>query len=138
LAVAASGDDAVNRAVADEARRSGVLVNVVDVPELSDFIVPSYVRRGDITLAISTAGRSPALARKLRRRLEEQFGEEYGALARLVGEVRAEVRQEGTAIDGETWQAALDIDRLLDLIRSGEAEKARAALLDGLRTRPTG
>ncbi len=138
LAVAATGDDAVNRAVAAEARRSGVLVNVVDLPELSDFIVPSYVHRGDVTLAISTAGRSPALARKLRSRLEEQFGEEYAALARLVGEVRTEVRQNGAAIDGETWQAALDIDRLVDLIRSGETEKAKAALLDGLRTRPAG
>lgn len=138
LAVAATGDDAVNRAVADEAQRSGVLVNVVDVPELSDFIVPSYVHRGDVTLAISTAGRSPALARKLRGRLEEQFGEEYAALARLVGEVRAEVRQNGGIVDGETWQAALDIDRLLGLIRSGETEKARTILLDGLRTRPTG
>jgi precorrin-2 dehydrogenase/sirohydrochlorin ferrochelatase len=114
------------------------LVNVVDVPELSDFIVPSYVLRGDVTLAISTAGRSPALARKLRSQLEEQFGEEYGTLARLAGEVRAEVRKDGAAIDGETWQAALDIDRLLDLIRSGETEKAKAVLLDGLRTRPGG
>ncbi len=138
LAVAATGDDAVNRAIADEGRRLGVFVNVVDVPELSDFIVPSYVRRGDITLAISTTGQSPALARKLRSRLEEQFGEEYAALARLVGEVRAEVRQDGAAIDGETWQAALDIDRLLGLIRGGETEKARAILLDGLRRQPAG
>ena len=136
--MAATGDDSVNRAVADEAGRLGVFVNVVDVPDLSDFIVPSYVHRGDVTLAISTAGRSPALARKLRERLEEQFSEEYAALARLVGEVRAEVRQDGVAIDGETWQAALDIDRLLDLIRGGEAEKAKTILLEGLQAQPAG
>ncbi len=137
LVIAATGDDAINRTVACEARRSGVLVNVIDVPELSDFIVPSYVHRGDVTLAISTAGRSPALARKLRSRLEEQFGEEYAALVRMVGEVRSEVRRNGEAVERETWQAALDIDRLLDLVSRGETEKAKSVLLDGLKARPS-
>lgn len=132
VAVAATDDDAANRQVACDARASGALVNVVDDAELSDFIVPSYVHRGDVTLAISTAGRSPALARKLRTRLEEDYGPEYAFLARLLGDVRAELRQRCVKVSGEAWQQALDLDRLLALVRKGEHERARAALLDGL------
>ncbi len=138
IAVAATGEDTVNGRVAEESRRLGVLVNVVDVPELSDFIVPSYLRRGDVTIAISTAGRSPALARKLRTRLEKQFGAEYASLARLLNEVRAEVKRENVSVDGDAWQEALDLDRLLDLIRRGETEQARQAVRDGLRAQQTG
>src|SRR4030042_230398 len=70
LVIAATDDPSVNAAVAGQARKQRALVNVVDDPRASDFIVPSMVRRGDITIAISTAGKSPALARKLRSLLE--------------------------------------------------------------------
>ncbi|MFH1169067.1 MAG: bifunctional precorrin-2 dehydrogenase/sirohydrochlorin ferrochelatase [Chloroflexota bacterium] len=133
LAVAATDDTAANRAVAEEARRSAVLVNAVDDAAVSDFIVPSCLRRGDITIAVSTAGRSPALARKLRTRLEEEFGPEYAALAVLIDEVRAEAKRTGIASDGDGWQQALDLEKLSDLVRRGEGEKARALLLSKLK-----
>ncbi len=80
-AIAATDNSDINLQVVKEARRNAVLVNVVDDAENSDFILPSYLRRGDVTVAISTAGRSPALARKIRTRLEKNFGDEYAAPA---------------------------------------------------------
>ncbi|HUU08288.1 MAG TPA: hypothetical protein VMW61_02065, partial [Dehalococcoidales bacterium] len=110
-----------------------VLVNVVDDAQNSDFIVPSCLRRGDVTIAVATAGRSPALARKIRTRLEKDFGEEYAALAQLIDEVRAEVKKRGITVGGDDWQEALDLDELTKLLRKGEREKARALILSRLK-----
>ena len=77
-------------------------------------------------------GRSPALARKLRHKLESEIGEEYGELAGLLDEVRREIKQGAARPDGEAWQKALDLDALLALIRRGEKEKARQAVLQSL------
>ncbi len=132
VAIAATGDGEANLRVAEEARRKAALVNVVDNPENCDFIAPSYIRRGDVTIAISTAGRSPALARKIRNRLERDFGNEYASLALLINEVRAEVKEQGIKVDSDVWQEALDLDALLELVRRGDREKARAMLLNKL------
>lgn len=125
LAIVATDNRETNHQIALEGRRRGVLVNVVDDAEYSDFILPSLVHRGDITIAISTAGKSPALARKLRTRLEKEFGEEYGELVGIVEEIRSEIKQRGLSIDNETWQDALDLDLLAGLIKKGQTEKAR-------------
>jgi siroheme synthase-like protein len=135
IVIAATSDRGINLKVAREAQRKAVLVNVVDDQENSDFIAPSYVRRGDITIAVSTAGRSPALARKIRTRLEKDFGDEYASLARLIGEVRAEIKQQGIKVDGDGWQEALDLDLLTKLLREGGKEKAKAVLVSGLKRR---
>jgi precorrin-2 dehydrogenase/sirohydrochlorin ferrochelatase len=132
IAIAATDSSDLNQQVVKEAQDKAVLVNAADDLENSDFIVPSYLRRGDITIAVSTAGRSPALARKIRARLEKEFGDEYASLVRLIGEVRAEVRRQKVKVSGEDWQEALDLDLILDLLKRGEAEKARALLLDRL------
>lgn len=132
LAIVATDNHEINHQVAREARAQGVMVNVVDDAEYCDFILPSLVRRGDMTIAVSTAGRSPALARKLRTRLEKEFGEEYAALLRLIDEVRLELKQRGIAVDSETWQEALDLDLLTGLVKLGQTEKARALLMEGL------
>ncbi len=119
------------QALRDQAQvRAGqaVLINVVDDAEYCDFILPSFVRRGDMTIAVSTAGRSPALARKLRTRLEKEFGEEYAALVRLIDEVRCELKQRGITVDSETWQEALELDLLTGLVKLGQTEKAREIL----------
>ena len=134
IAIAATDDEKTNQVIAHEAGRKGVLVNVVDRPELCDFIVPAYIKRGDVTIAVSTNGKSPALARKIRARLEQDFGEEYAALAELIGEVRGELRKLNARLDGENWQEALDLDLLTELLRKGETGKARAILLDSLKT----
>lgn len=133
ITVAATDDNGINLEVAKEARGKGILVNVVDDPGHSDFIVPSYLRRGDITIAVSTAGRSPALARKIRSRLEDVFGDEYATLARLIGEVRMEIRSQGIKVKGEDWQKAIDLDLLIDLLKKNEKEQARSLLLSNLK-----
>ncbi len=133
VAIAATDNGTINQRVVAEARRRAVLVNVVDDAENSDFIVPSYLRRGEITIAVSTGGKSPALARKIRSKLEKELGDEYSLLARLIGETRAEVRQRKIKIDSDGWQEALDLDLLLDLLRKGEKEKAKATLLSNLK-----
>ena len=97
VAVAATDDEAVNRRVAEDARAAGVLVNVVDRPELCGFIVPAQVRRGDLLIAISTSGAAPALARRLRERLEAQFGPEYATLLEVLREVREDLKQRALA-----------------------------------------
>ncbi len=133
FAIAATDDRNANVEIAREGRREGVLVNVVDVPELCDFIVPSYLRRGDLTIAISTTGQSPALARKIRARLEREFDEEYSALARLINDVRAEIKRQGIRVDADAWQEALDIDLLISLLKQGEVQEARTILINSLK-----
>lgn len=133
IAIAATDDRNTNLAVAGEARTRAVLVNVVDDAGNSDFIAPSYLRRGDVTIAISTAGRSPALARKIRTKLEKDFGEEYASLAGLLSEVRSEVKRQGIKVNGDTWQEALDLDLLSELLRKEGKEKAQAILLGTLK-----
>jgi siroheme synthase-like protein len=132
VAIAATSDGDTNREMVKEARRGGVLVNVVDDPENSDFIVPSCLQRGSMTIAIATAGKSPALARKIRTKLEKDFGEEYTALVNLIGEVRTELKRQGMKISGDDWQEALDLDLMIDLLKKGDVAKARAVLLDNL------
>jgi len=91
LAFAATDDPAANAAVAAAAEAARVPVNVADDPSRSTFLVPSTFQRGEVTVAVSTGGASPALAKRLRAELEEKVGEEYAALARLLGEARREV-----------------------------------------------
>jgi len=135
IAIAATNDSIINREVVREAREKAVLVNVVDEPEGCDFIVPSYIRRGDITIAISTGGRSPTLARKIRARLEKDLGNEFAALAILIDEVRDEVKRQGIKVSGDTWQEALDLDLLIEMLRKGNGEQAKAILLNNLKRR---
>ncbi|HEV3001603.1 MAG TPA: bifunctional precorrin-2 dehydrogenase/sirohydrochlorin ferrochelatase [Solirubrobacteraceae bacterium] len=86
LVIAATDDVALNVGVAEDAARAGALVNVVNAPALSDFIVPAVVRGGPVTLAVTTAGSSPALARRIRRELGERYGEPLDRLSALLAE----------------------------------------------------
>jgi precorrin-2 dehydrogenase/sirohydrochlorin ferrochelatase len=91
LVITATDDARVQEQVAEEARKRNVLVNTVDQPRLCDFIVPAVVRRGDVLLAISTSGKSPALAAALRAKVEKVITEDTARAARLLGEIRSEV-----------------------------------------------
>jgi precorrin-2 dehydrogenase / sirohydrochlorin ferrochelatase len=91
LVIAATSDSAVNRAVFLDAQRLGILCNAVDDPPHCDFYFPAVVRRGDLQIAISTAGQSPALAQRLRREFEEVFDESAGEWVRFVGDLRREI-----------------------------------------------
>ena len=132
LAIAATDDARVNRRVAAEARERAVLVNVVDDLESSGFIAPSYLRRGDVTIAISTGGASPALARRIRIKLEAEFGPEYAPLASLLHQIRTELKGEEVTVTGDAWQEALDLEPLLELLRARRVDEARNMVLEGL------
>jgi len=132
IAIACTDVKEVNRKVADEAKKTGVLVNVADDPAPSDFIIPSFFRRGNLTVAVSTSGVSPTLARKIRMKLEKSFGEEYASLLSLIGEVRSTLKEKGYIVDVEAWQEALDLDLLIQLVRSGQRKKAKVILLSKL------
>jgi precorrin-2 dehydrogenase/sirohydrochlorin ferrochelatase len=88
LVIAATSDKKINRQVWEETQRHGLLINVVDQPELCNFIVPSVVSRGDLLISISTGGASPALARRIREELEERFGQEYADFIYLLSKLR--------------------------------------------------
>jgi siroheme synthase-like protein len=93
LVLSASDDPAVSRAVFDDARKCGALVNTADQPRLCDFIMPAVVRRGNVAIAISTSGTSPGLAARLRQKIGRLIGPEYGRLAQLLSEARPQIRQ---------------------------------------------
>jgi siroheme synthase-like protein len=88
IAIAATGDSDVNIRVFEDAEERAMLVNVVDVPPLCNFILPAIVRNGPLAIAISTAGASPALAKRMKREIAELFGEPYAVLAVLLNEAR--------------------------------------------------
>ena len=99
LVIAATSSREVNGAIFHEARQRNILCNVVDDPEYCDFYYPAVVRRGDLQLAISTNGHSPALAQRIRRELEIQFGPEYGEWLEELGKIRQQLFASGMNLD---------------------------------------
>jgi precorrin-2 dehydrogenase / sirohydrochlorin ferrochelatase len=91
LVIAATSDEELNRRVAEKAQEKGLLVNAVDQPSDCNFIVPSILRRGDLVVSISTSGKSPAFAKKIRRDLEEHFGDEFESFLDVMGSLRESV-----------------------------------------------
>jgi precorrin-2 dehydrogenase/sirohydrochlorin ferrochelatase len=134
VVIAATNDNTVNRRIADEAESLGVLLNVADVTHLCNFIAPSVVRKGEVTVAISTAGLSPALARKLRETLEVSGDLDYADMASTLAEVRGELRGEGNVINADHWQACLT-QELLDLFYR-DRDAAKATLKEALLQDP--
>jgi siroheme synthase-like protein len=132
VAVVATSNRRINRSAAEEARKLKVPVNVVDDPGLSDFIVPSVLRRGDLSIAVSTSAKSPALARKIRARLEGEFGEEYASLVTLIAKARSYIKKQGLKVRSSDWQRALDIDALIALIREDRSQEAQEVLIRSL------
>ena len=88
MVIASTDDTDINIAVYDDAERRAMLVNVVDVPPLCNFILPAIVRTGPLAIAISTAGASPALAKRMKREVSELFGEEFARLAVILNDAR--------------------------------------------------
>jgi uroporphyrin-III C-methyltransferase/precorrin-2 dehydrogenase/sirohydrochlorin ferrochelatase len=133
VVVAATDDPEANAAVAAAARARGILVNAADDPANCDFVTPAVVRRGDVQIAITTGGRSPALARHLRERLERQVPPEYGLLAEALGQVRDDLQRAGARPSADAWQAAIS-DDLLEALRDQDLAAAvrllRARLLE--------
>ncbi len=131
LAIAASSNAAINKAVSEDARGLGILVNVADDPEHCTFIAPSIVTRGSLTVAVSTGGKSPAVARRVREELENWLPREYGSLLELAADVRVTMKAERREAPADAWQASLS-HGLLDLIREGREDEARERLYRAL------
>jgi len=131
IVVAATDDKATNARVDTDARANRVLVNAVDDPDSCDFILPSVVRRGEVVLAISTGGLSPALARRLREELEAYLSEDFAPLVELLAEVRGDLRTRGVSVEAAVWQQAID-GRLRELLSAGRRAEARSRLLAAL------
>jgi len=126
IIIAATDDASVNAAVSEGAERRGKLLNVVDQPELCNFIVPAVCDFGPVRISVSTSGASPALARWLREKLEADFGEWLGCFATMLAEVRDEVkaRYDQEYERRKVWRAILDSDAL-ELARQGREDAAR-------------
>jgi precorrin-2 dehydrogenase/sirohydrochlorin ferrochelatase len=129
LVFAATKNETVHQQIAAEARETKVLLNVVDRPALCSFIVPAIVSQGDLTLAISTGGASPALAKKIRERLEQHFGSEYDLALQLLARVRERVAAVGLSSD-ERQQlfTTLVNSPLLDYLRERQVDKLNRLL----------
>ncbi|MGE5054101.1 MAG: bifunctional precorrin-2 dehydrogenase/sirohydrochlorin ferrochelatase [Acidobacteriota bacterium] len=121
LAVVATSSRTLNERIYDDAERRGILCNVVDVPDLCDFYYPSVIRRGDLQIAVSTAGNSPSLAQKIRQQLEKQFGPAYAEWVRELGETRKLI-----------LASDLEKERKLELLHSLASKEAVEAALAAL------
>jgi precorrin-2 dehydrogenase/sirohydrochlorin ferrochelatase len=141
LVIAADSDRAVRAEVFAEAEAERVLCNAVDDTAHCHFAVPSIVRRGDLLLAISTGGRAPALAKRLRRRLTEQFGWQWEALVDVLGEVRDRTlptRPADFATWAARWRGVLDREEeLLQLLDEGRIDEVRERVYSALNPATT-
>ncbi len=131
LVIVARDDTSTNELIATDARARGVMVNAADDTPNCDFILPSIVREGDLTIAISTAGKSPAIARRLREELTDYLGGEFPALLDVAGDVRTRVRAAKRMPDNETWQTAISPE-LRALCVKGRISEAKRLMFTNL------
>ena len=135
IVIASADDSSVNERVAHDCRLRRIPVNVVDVTPLCEFIVPAIVERGSIQIAVSTGGKSPALARTLKEHLQKLVGPEYEEINELLGSLR----------EGAKKVLAADVDRkrffdgilaagVLDMLREGRRREAYETILEACRT----
>jgi precorrin-2 dehydrogenase/sirohydrochlorin ferrochelatase len=123
LVIAATEREETNKRVSGDAEARQMLCNVVDVPDLCNFILPSIMRRGDLAIAVSTAGASPALARKLRLSLEASHGEEYALSLELLGSLREELKQRyPDPRDRKVLFERIVYSDLIEMVRAGNTE----------------
>src|SRR3954447_10553540 len=142
MVIACTDSTDTNIAIYEDAERRAMLVNIVDVPPLCNFILPAIVRTGPLAIAISTAGASPALAKRMKREISAQFGEDYARLAVMLNDVRGwakgtlptyQDRKEffESIVNGDPDPIALiragDEARLLEIIAAAQREHAPAA-----------
>ena len=129
LVIASTSDEALNWRISDLCRERGILCNIVDQPEKCSFIVPALFTQGDLTVAISTGGASPALARKIRQGLGEFLGDEYGALLVLMSALRPMVLALGLPTEeNSALFRKLVHSSLLDALERGDAAAAESVL----------
>ena len=137
MVIACTDDTDINIGIYDDAERRAMLVNIVDVPPLCNFILPAIVRTGPLAIAISTAGASPALAKRMKREISELFGEEYASLAIMLNETRGWAKgtlptyQDRKAFFEEIVNGEPDP---IALLRAGDAAAVRDLIAAAQRT----
>jgi len=131
LVIGATDDETLNRQISRDAEQRNMLCNIADRPAICNFILPSIVQRDDLVITISTSGRSPALAKKLRKALEARFGEEYGVLLRLMGAVRKKLLSQSHAPEAHKpiFERLINSD-LTALIKEGKTAEINSLLFD--------
>jgi len=131
LVIGATNDEELNRQISSDADRLNTLCNIADRPEVCNFILPSIVHRDDLVITISTSGKSPALAKKLRKALENQFGEEYGQLLRLMGAIRKKLLRQAHEPEAHKplFEQLLNSD-LLGMLQENKIDDINALLFD--------
>jgi precorrin-2 dehydrogenase/sirohydrochlorin ferrochelatase len=133
LVIGATDNEALNFEIYAAARRRGVLCNIADRPEACNFVLPSIVNRGDLIIAISTSGKSPAFAKKLRKQLEAQFGSEYAEFLELMGAIRKKLLSKDHEPEAHKHLFYQLLERdLVQLIKNADIENINALLLDVL------
>ena len=131
LVMVATDDRAANAAVAAECRERGIWVNCADDPDRCDFILPSVLRRGAVTVAVSTGGASPTMARLVREELDALLPGDVAPLTEVVASVRSALSDAGVSLDAERWRQALD-GVFRSLVAAGRTTEARARLRERL------
>jgi precorrin-2 dehydrogenase/sirohydrochlorin ferrochelatase len=135
LVFCATDSAAVNEQAAVDARQAGAMVNVADRPDLCDFTIPARLLRGSLSIAVSTGGNSPALARELRNELAERYGPEYEDYLEIVGRLRREWQQscDSSAERCCRWDELNGFDpEVLELLRQGRKEEAEVKFRHGI------
>ena len=133
LVIGTTDDEELNRQISMDAENLNMLCNIADRPEVCNFILPSIVNRGDLTISISTSGKSPALAKRLRIELEEQFGDEYAGLLRLMGAIREKLLSQKHEPEAHKQLFEQVISRgLLDMIRGNRKDEIDSLLFEVL------
>ena len=130
LVIGATDNRQLNRTIGEQAKRANILFNGADLPELSDFILPALVERGDLTIAVSTSGNSPAFAKKIKHELEGSFGPEYERFLLLMGRIRKALlaRDHDPDTHRKIFKRLID-GRLFDLMGENNQEEIKRLLV---------
>ncbi|MFQ5455829.1 MAG: bifunctional precorrin-2 dehydrogenase/sirohydrochlorin ferrochelatase [Nitrospirota bacterium] len=136
IVFAATDNRNINAEIASEAKKRDILINVVDQPEISSFILPSVVKRGDLQISVSTSGKSPALAKTLREEIEKLFGSEYEIFLDILGGIRKRLLKENPSED-KRQKIFYDLVKsdILILLKEGRKEEAEDKAIEIMRSK---
>ena len=124
LVIGATDDEQVNKKISQDAHASGIVCNIADRPESCSFVLPAVFQQGDLVVAVSTSNKSPALAKRIRKKLENEFGPEYDLLLKLMGSIRKKILAMGESPEAQKGKFEQLLDRdLLGLIKQGQTDK---------------
>lgn len=131
LVIGATNNESINTQIYHDAQQLNILCNIADKPEWCNFILPSIVRRDDLIIAVSTSGKSPALAKKIRKELEKQYGNEYALFLKFMGAIRKKLlsREHAPEAHKPIFEKLIN-SRLIELIQSGNIDEINSILWD--------